>query len=154
MENKKVTPFINAITQVLEQFGLTDIQTASVEKKEEMIITSDVTAFVGLVGEMCGNAAYCFSQDTAKSLASLMMMGMPISEVDAMARSALAELSNMITGVAITAFADEEEIDLEVTPPTLVSGEDMIFILTFLDTQAIILNTPIGKIEINIALEA
>ena len=152
MNVAQLNPFLTAIQDVFTQFGVTDIEKVSVQLKDDMIIDQDVTAFVGIVGEMQGNVSYCFSNETAKKIASMMMMGMPVDEMHEMARSALAELANIITGSAASIFANDE-ILLEITPPSLVAGEEMYFILTFLKTFTVILNSSLGTIEVNVALE-
>jgi len=152
MNVEQLTPFIMAVKEVLEQFGVTDIKKEAVFLKEEMVIDQDVTAFVGLVGDMIGNVSYCFSNQTAKKIASAMMMGMPVEVMDEMTRSALAELSNMITGHAVSVFSSNK-VFLDITPPTLVAGEEMYFILAFLNTYKVVLNTSLGNVEVNIALE-
>ena len=46
-------------------------------------------------------AIVVMGMNTAKDIASRMMMGMPVVELDAMARSALSELGNMMMGNAV-----------------------------------------------------
>ena len=152
MNKNDVIPFIKAVGIVLNQFGLKDIKYQSIQKKEEMIIEKDVSAFLGIVGDMSGNVAYCFSEETGKKLASLLMMGEAVDEIDSMANSAVAEVSNMISGTASGIF-EKNKIALDITPPTVISGKDITLILSFLDTHTVTLTTPIGPIEINISLE-
>ena len=59
--------------------------------------------------------------DVAKDVASRMMMGMPVAEIDDMAKSALSELGNMIMGNAATLLANND-LKIDITPPTLGMG--------------------------------
>lgn len=152
MKAEQLNPFITALVDILGQYGITGIDKQSVELKDEMIITQDVTAFIGIVGDFSGNISYCYSQETAKNLASAMMMGMPVEVLDDMSSSALAELSNQITGTAATIFSNQK-VQLDITPPSLVVGEEMMFILTFLKTICLSFTTSVGLIEVNVALE-
>ena len=50
-----------------------------------------------------------------------MMMGMPVTEIDDMAKSALSELGNMIMGNAATLLSNKN-FRIDITPPTLGMG--------------------------------
>ncbi len=152
MNAKYVNPFLKAVEHVLGQFGIVDITKKSLQTKEDMSIESDVTAFVGVVGDIRGNVAYAFSEETAKKLASAMMMGMPVEALNDMTRSALAELSNMFTGNAAAIF-ESEKCHLDITPPSLVVGEEVLFVLSFFQTLTVSIDTAIGTIDIHIGLE-
>ena len=54
-----------------------------------------------------------------------MMMGMPVMELDDMARSALSELGNMMMGNAATLLFNNN-ISIDITPPTLLLGSAII----------------------------
>lgn len=58
----------------------------------------------------------------ACQIASLMMGGMPIPTLDEMAKSAVAELCNMILGNA-GIFLSQIGTKIDVTPPTTLTGE-------------------------------
>ena len=57
----------------------------------------------------------------ACEIASRMMMGMPVPELDDMAISAISELGNMIMGNAATVFS-VRNIGIDITPPTVGRG--------------------------------
>lgn len=62
-----------------------------------------------------------FSYQNALQVASKMMMGMPVAELDSMATSAISELGNMIMGNAATIFSTKG-IGIDITPPTVCRG--------------------------------
>lgn len=152
MDRKLLESFSKSVVNVLEQFGITGLVEKEMQTKDEMLIESEFTAFVGLVGNIQGNIAYCYSIDTAKQLASIMMMGMPIDDINDMVRSALAELSNMFAGTSAS-LLENKNISMEITPPSVVVGKDMYFILSFHEAYSVVLQSPIGEIEVNISLE-
>lgn len=152
MEAKFINPFLSAVENVLAQFGIQNIKKGAVKIKENMAIDKDVTAFVGIVGDIRGNVSYSFSTETAMNLASSMMMGMPVNSMDEMARSAISELSNMITGNALIAFASEYK-SVDITPPSLIIGEDIFSVLGSVTTLMVNIETQAGIIEINFGLE-
>lgn len=149
---KHVDPFVQSVGNVLELFGVTEIAKQEMIIKEDMVIDKDVTAFVGILGDIRGNVSYSCSIATAKNLVSMMMMGQPVEAIDELSRSALSELSNMFAGNAMTLFAAESTL-LDITPPSVIVGEDVFFILSFLKTITVPIGTPVGTIEVNIGLE-
>ena len=60
----------------------------------------------------------------AKKIASTMMMGMPVDELDEMAKSALSELSNMLTANASINFSNDG-INVDISVPTMMFGEEI-----------------------------
>ena len=78
---------------------------------------------VGQTGQLHGQVLLVMDINIACDLASKMMMGMPVPELNDMAKSALGELMNMTMGNAMTFFS-QKEILLDITPPTMfVSSE-------------------------------
>ena len=152
MDIKYVNPFIEALKIVLTNFGAEDIKKGGIQKKDDMYVDMDITSVIGIIGAIRGNIAYSFSQDTAKKLVSAMMMGQPVNEMDMIARSAIGELANMITGTASSILA-KSGVVTDVTPPSIIFGKDVYFIISSVQTIALAMETKFGKIEINIGLE-
>ncbi|MDE5862989.1 MAG: chemotaxis protein CheX [Lachnospiraceae bacterium] len=82
------------------------------------------TITVGVVGQMKGQAMLAMTVDNAKDIASRMMMGMPVNDLDDMACSALNELSNMIMGNTATMFSTLGKI-IDITPPFSTMGNNL-----------------------------
>ncbi|MBM7866076.1 chemotaxis protein CheX [Heliobacterium gestii] len=157
MQDKHIVPFLDALENVLGQFGATDIRRGAPEQKETMHVDMDVTAVLGLVGNLRGNVAYSLSSETAKKIVSAMMYGMPVEEIDSIARSAIGEMANMITGNAITAnvqaLLSGGTATYDITPPSIIFGQDIYFIISSVETIAVPVETSFGRIEVNIGLE-
>ncbi|MBB6218322.1 chemotaxis protein CheX [Anaerosolibacter carboniphilus] len=146
MEAKYINPFIEAFTKTLEQLGITDIKRIGVKKKDKLYVDLDISTVICLKGGIQGNMALSMPQDTAKKLASTMMMGMSISVIDDMAKSAIGELSSMIAGAASTMFMSLG-VTLQISPPiVLLEPSD----INALEALAIDFETQSGKIELNI----
>jgi chemotaxis protein CheX len=152
MDIKYVNPFIQGLFSVLGQFGVTDVVKSKLSKKETLSVTHDITSISGLTGDIGGNIAYCFPEETAKNIVSKMMMGMPVEQLDQMGRSALSEFCNMITGNAIAKFGSDNS-PVKATPPSVVIGKDVFMVISNVDTLAIEFSSSIGTIELNIGLE-
>ena len=91
---------------VMPQLGFGEIRKGSLSLKNKDLVCSGVLIIIGIVGGLKGNVAYALDIESAKQMASKMMMGMPVDEFDDMAKSALSELSNMLTAGAVTLFSN------------------------------------------------
>lgn len=152
MNTQYMDPFVIALENVLTKYGVTDIQTGQLQKKESMYIESDVTAIIGLVGNIRGNVAFSLSVDTSKKILSVMMDGEPVPEMDNMARSTIGELANMITGTALTLLS-KTGTTTDITPPSVIFGKDVFFILSSVPAIEAIVGTQFGDVTVNIAFE-
>lgn len=152
MDIKYINPFIQGLITVLGQFGITDVAKTKLLKKETLNVTQDITSISGLAGDVCGNVAYCFPEETAKKIVSTMMMGMPVEQLDAMGRSALSEFCNMVTGTA-TATLGSSNSKVKVTPPSIIIGQEVFMIISNVETLMIEFKSAVGLVELNIGLE-
>lgn len=152
MDVKYINPFIQAFTNVIPQLGFNTVKKNKLSVKNQELLSSGVIIIVGLVGDIKGNVAYCVSMDNAKKIASSMMMGMPISEFDEMAQSALSELANMLTANAATVFA-ELEVSIDISTPTLLHGENISIKMNSNKVLCVEFLVDDIPIEINIAFE-
>ena len=94
------------------------------EKTDFFLKDTTYAIQVGVVGEMKGQVILAIKDANAKDIASRMMFGMPVTELDEMASSALNELSNMIMGNTATIFSTLG-ILIDITPPLAVYGSDL-----------------------------
>jgi len=152
MDIKYINPFLEATFSVLKQFGMADVKRGRLLKKEKMQVDLDITSVISTVGQVRGNIALSMSESTAKGIVSTMMMGMPVEAIDEIAISAIGEFTNMITGSAAVIFS-QNELFVDATPPSVISAQDVFFIISSVETLAIDIETPHGKIEMNIGLE-
>lgn len=79
---------------------------------------------VGVTGDLKGQVLLVMNIEHALLIASKMMYGMPITELDEMSSSALSELSNMIMGNTATLFSSQN-IHIDITPPMSMMGTQM-----------------------------
>jgi chemotaxis protein CheX len=124
MDVKYVNPFIEAFHSVMPQLGFCDVQTGEMSAKTKEVAATGVLVIVGIVGDVEGNVVYFTDIESAKKIASTMMMGAPVDEFDEMAESALSELTNMLTATATTVLASSG-ITADISTPTLLHGENV-----------------------------
>ncbi len=152
MDAKLVNPFIDAIVSVMPMLGLPVPQRADMGVKSKTATSLGVTVMVGFTKQIRGNVAYNMTEDTAKYIASSMMMGMPVETFDEMAQSAISEMSNMLTANAATSLAGMG-YDVDISTPSLTTGEN--FQIRISNDSFLFVKMDIGghTIELNIAVE-
>ena len=123
MNVKYINPFLKSFSEIMPLLGF-----SNVDKKDITIVnsikSSNLTISLGVIGDVKGNVVYTMSLESGKGIASKMMMGMPVNELDEMAQSALSELSNMLTAKAATIFS-EQGLNVDISTPTLIYGQEV-----------------------------
>lgn len=120
MDVNLINPFITAITTVLKQLGFTNIERKGISAIAKQISANGVLLNLGIVGDKNGNVVYEIDDNAAKKVAQT-IMGTEISQLDEMAKSALAEMSNMLTAHSSTNLSNNGII-VDISVPTLLYG--------------------------------
>jgi chemotaxis protein CheX len=139
---------LDAFEATLVKYGVRTVRRKAVECHKELFLRYDVTTLIGISGDARGNIAYSFSNDTAKNIASSMLMGTNVTHLDEIAQSAITELTNMMTGNATIKMSEHQAI-VDITPPSLLIGKNTRFYLNFPNIYSVTLDTTVGEIEIN-----
>lgn len=150
MDVKYINPFIKSFDTVMPQLGF-EVKKGGVSLKDT-IVGSGITITLGLIGDIKGNIIYIISEEDGKKIASKMMMGMPVDELNEMAQSAISELTNMLTANASTNYS-EEGIIVDISTPVLMTGESInvkVNSKSILDLDMIVDEM---TIKLNVALE-
>ncbi|MBP2031513.1 chemotaxis protein CheX [Clostridium algifaecis] len=121
MDVRYINPFLDAFVNVMPQLGIDDLKKGKISIKGKTISSIGVLIIIGIVGDLRGNIIYGTTIENAKNIASRMMMGAPVKELDEIAQSAISELTNMLTANACTSFS-EEGINIDISTPTLMYG--------------------------------
>lgn len=150
MKVEYINAFIKATSQVFKTIASLDISVGKPYVKPSPFSASNLVILVGITGEIQGQAVIGLSEETAKSLASAMMMGMPVEALDDMSKSALQELGNMIMGNSATLLFNEGVV-VDITPPTLLIGEHIEVSTGNMKTITVPLGCSIGEILLNIS---
>ena len=152
MDVRHINPFIESIQTVMPQIGFCEVKQGNLSAKNQEIFCSGVIMIVGIVGMIKGNVVYCMSHEDAKKIAATMMMEPSIDELDEMAKSALSELSNMLTANAATIFSDNG-ISIDISTPTLLYGENVSVTMSSSQVLCIQVFSDEIPIEVNISFE-
>lgn len=119
-----INPFVEASRTVLQQLTGKEAALGKVQIKNSPYNSDTVVVIVGLTGKLKGQAIFNMNKQVAMNIASIMMGGMPVTALDEMSKSAIAELTNMILGNAATLLYNRG-IAIDITPPSLLLGDNM-----------------------------
>lgn len=120
-----INAFVSAGMSVLKQTTQQDISTGKAYLKTASHIKDSVRLMVGFTGSIKGKVSLNMELNTALDIASSMMGGFPVSELDEMSASAVGELANMIAGNASTILYNKG-IGVDITTPSVVRGQNLI----------------------------
>ena len=121
---KFVSAMQNTVSSVIEGSvpGLTvKVLDKMVIKEKELVLNSGTFIIIGLTGEIKGRIIYLLDPISSKKLAGKMLME-ELAEHNEISLSALCELTNMVSGGAISSKEITEE-NIEISPPTLFQGD-------------------------------
>ena len=122
MDVSIVNRILNSFSDIMLQLGFINIKTGEVSVRDKMIKSKGVMIIIGIIGDMQGNLIYSMSEENAKKIASVMMMGLKIDEFDKMAQSAISEFINMLSANAITDISARGIVS-DISTPTLIYGD-------------------------------
>lgn len=152
MNVEYINPFIEASQTVFRQIASMEAKLGKVYLKTSPYRSEDIIIMVGLTGKIRGQANFSMKKEFGLKLASNMMMGMPVTELDDMSKSAIAELANMIMGNAATLLYNRG-IQIDITPPSLLTGENIYISQSRMRTICIPLLVGDDTVELDISTE-
>ena len=152
MDAKLVNPIIDAFIEVMPQMGFPMPRRQRIYLQDRNVISNGVVLVVGFTRQMQGKVVYNMTADTARYIASTMMLGVPVERFNDLAQSALREMSNMPTARAATYFT-QLGVDVDITTPQLTIEED--YTIKISDAQYLTVEMEVGghKVEIALAVE-
>jgi len=152
MEAKLVNPFVDALVAVMPQMGFDVPKRTGIGVASQTCTSLGVSIIVGFTKGLRGNVVYNMTEDAAKFIASKMMMGMPVDDLNDMAQSALSEMSNMLTANAATNLAGLG-YEVDISTPSLTVGQD--FKIKISNENYLVVKMDIGgqTMELNIAVQ-
>jgi chemotaxis protein CheX len=152
MDAKLVNPFVDAFMSVMPQMGFPEPKRSKMYVREKNAVSLGVSVVVGFTKQIRGNVVYNMGADTAKFIASTMMMGMPVNELDGMAQSAISEMSNMLTANAATNLTGMG-LEVDISTPSLTVGEK--FKVKICEAQYLTVEMDLGGhlVELDIAVD-
>ncbi len=151
MKVEFINPFVKAAYDVLQQEINAQIEKGALSIEDTSVTTQEeVTVLIGVTGQLQGVVIYSLSERTAKNIVSEMIKErVPI--FDSMAESAIAEMGNVISGLA-SAQLEANGYVCNIAPPTVIIGRGVIISTVNIKKLVIPLNTEHGSMRISVAL--
>lgn len=134
---------------VMPQMGFPMPKRQRIYLQERNVISNGVTLTLGFTKQMQGKVIYNMTADTARYIASTMMLGVPVTKFNELAQSALREMSNMLTARAAIKYS-ELGIDVDITTPELVIEEGNTIKIS--DAHYLTVEMDLGGHKIDVAL--
>lgn len=152
MKVEFISPFVKATIKVLETETGREIP---VEKGQLTIESNsytgqDVTVLIGVIGTVQGLVMYGMSERTAKNIVSA-LLNERVVIFNEMVESAIAEMGNVITGIA-SAELEKAGYPSTLAPPTVITGRGVVISTINIKRLQIPLLTEFGQIEVGVAL--
>lgn len=139
-----------AVNEILPMFNLS-VQNAGEMEQASLTSANQVNVLIGLTEGLRGNLMLGLSKPLAMQIASGMMGGMEVKEMDAMAISAIAELGNMVSASAVLKIGSERTI--QISPPTVAIGDRMYLMISRAPSTAIQFQVGAERLVVRFALE-
>lgn len=150
MRVEYINPFVESAFNILKEVLNADVKRGELYLKSTTMPVLGVAALVGLAGDVEGRVLFDMSKQTALAVAST-MNGEQLTTMDELVKATVTELANMITAQAVTKLHDLG-FRFDLTPPALFTGENMEVSDHEVEALIVPMETPQGKIEINVAI--
>ena len=150
MKAEFVNPFVISAVQVLQTETGSEVTKGNISLEDSPLVSDEVTVLIGVVGRAQGLVLYGMSEATAKNLVSA-MTGETVSEFDGMAESAVAEIGNVITGLA-SGELERAGYPCKIAPPSVVIGRGTSISTLSIKRLVLPLTTKRGDVTVHIAL--
>jgi chemotaxis protein CheX len=144
-------PFVAAARDVLEQELGCEVQAGQLALANGTCTTQEVTAIIGIVGQLTGMAMYGMSEATALAMVG-QLMGAPVEQLDDLAMSGIGEMANVITGSAITMLG-QLGLEVDIAPPVLLQGAGSRMSTSGIQRLVVPLVTPFGTVDAQLAIK-
>jgi chemotaxis protein CheX len=151
MKAEYINPFIAEFQRIFETVTNMKLTLSKAYKRNPLTPYQSVKVELSVVGDVQGDFSMHCNHETAKNIASSMMGGMTVADMDEIAQSAIAELGNMVTGGASSIIANSGK-HVDITPPKVSINAEMKYTNHDRPILAFIFVTGEQNIELNIAV--
>lgn len=150
MQADHVNACIQAVATILEQRAATTVERGEPDLVSAHCTRHDVTALLGISGDLRGLLLVGMSTATARRVASA-LAGEPFSEFDRVAQDTICELGGFFSRKA-SLLLREAGLAATVSAPTLLMGRGTLFTARKLPHVVIPLRTGLGDLDVSLVL--
>lgn len=122
MDVNVINSVLGAFTEVLPQLGFQSVDKQGLELCDCNVKNDGVIINISVTGPLKGCILIGMKEEAAKQFASKMMMGMPVTELDTLAQSAISEMGNMVCARSCINLSQAGVEGLDISPPLLLLG--------------------------------
>lgn len=152
MDNQKISPFINAGMEVIQELMKEKAETRPAQVKEKTAMTQGIVVIIGFAGKLVGRMILDVSPEMAHRISETVLQeSIDQSDLE-LIESSIAEFGNMIAGRALTKLK-ESGVDIRITPPTIFKGKNLQILDKDLQMIIIPYHISTGDIYLNIAVK-
>lgn len=117
MKAECVNPFLQALQDVFKLMLDVDIARKNIGANSNADTEKQVVVEIKLIGDITGSVLFSFPQSTTLEMVKV-MSGMEFNKVDSFVTSALGEMSNIISGNAVT-YLSKANYQCDILPPRI-----------------------------------
>jgi chemotaxis protein CheX len=150
MKVEFLNPFVEAIVEVLKAEVGTTVNRQDITVQKTALTTDDITVLIHLVGQIDGVVLYGMPTSTGLKLISV-IMGQEFKEMDNLAQSGIAELSNVITGRATMKYS-QAGYCTDISTPMVIAGKGIQISTLDFPRVLVPLETAQGPMTVHLAL--
>ena len=150
MDAKYINSFLSAFIGVVPKVGFKNIVRGKVFTNEKFVDSLGVIIQVGMSSQKDGNIIFNMTEQTVKTISSVMLKREKVDTIDDMMKSAVCELVNMIVSHASTSL-NQIGFLVKINPPSFLQGNGKVVVCnsTYIAVEMVVDNCPI---EISIGL--
>lgn len=147
---KFLNPFLEAASEALSADVRLNVTRGSLSLEKSALTTNDVTVMIHLIGQVHGTVLYGMSTTTGLAIVSR-ILEQEFKDFDNLAQSGVAEMGNVISGLA-TVKLSQAGFQSTISTPSLVIGKGIE--ISTLDFARIVvpLTTEVGEIAVHLAV--
>jgi chemotaxis protein CheX len=147
-----VNPSLEAAGVVFKSILGAELRKGKLVIKESPSPSMDISIMIGITGDITGQVVYSMELHTVRKIADALAPGLSDEQLMREYNDIIGELANMITGNAMNLFASKAKV-IDMTTPTVIEGKNCTINMLKQVTLGINLYSPMGQIELNIALK-
>jgi chemotaxis protein CheX len=150
MKAEFMNPFLQATKDVFQQMMNLDIERGTIELHSDFITGEDANVLIGVVGSVAGMVLYSFPKQTALEMVKS-LSGMEMNDLDVFVTSALGEVSNIISGNALS-YLSKANYTCDIAPPQILLGNAQSITVAAPQSLYVGLSSPVGDFSMHVAL--
>jgi chemotaxis protein CheX len=145
-----INSYVAAAVQVIALETHETIERGELQLQHDPYTSEDVTSMIGISGALAGSFFLSMSEATALELVSL-MLGHRVQLFDELAQSGIAELANVVAGLAGVELAELGH-PTNIAPPLLLVGSGARLSSVEIQRLVVELRTSVGRVNVHVAL--